>query len=76
MVEMEPLGMDGGQAVFITGIGRPLGWKATLAQLEADIARARALGAPDDAIVSRAIPGSIYAAEIVWVGETEEASEG
>lgn len=41
----------------------------TLLELERDIARAREMGAPDDAIVIRTGPGSTYVGEIVWVGE-------
>lgn len=39
----------------------------TLLQLEADLRRLRAMGAPDDAHVLGAAPGSIRVAEVQWI---------
>lgn len=56
------------KAAFVAGAGKPLGHGQALAEFEAEIAKIRAMGAPDDAVVSRAVPGSIDAVEVAWVG--------
>lgn len=55
--------------VYIVGMGKTLGQQQTLLEFEKELQEVRDMGAPDDAIVSRAIPGSIYAVECVWTGE-------
>jgi hypothetical protein len=57
---------------FVAGIDKTLGQQQTLLEFEKELQEVRELGAPDDAIVSRAIPGSIYAVECVWTAESEE----
>lgn len=56
------------KAVFTVGVGK---WRSgTLVELEADLARIREEhSAPDDAKVARTAPGSIYAFELIWIGE-------
>lgn len=55
-------------AVYTVGVGKWKGGK--LVDLEADLARIRAKHkAPDDAGVATTAPGSIYALEIIWIGE-------
>lgn len=57
---------------FVHGIGATVNLvnrDRTLLELERDIAQARAMGAPDDAIVVRTGSGSIYIGEIIWVGK-------
>lgn len=51
---------------FVAGIGKTLGQQQTLLEFEKELQEVREMGAPDDAIVSRAIPGSTYAVECVW----------
>ena len=60
--------MSSAKAVFTAGIGK---WRGgTLSELEADLAKAREThAAPDDAKVARSAPGSIYALELIWIGE-------
>ena len=58
-------------SVFVVGIGattKLVNRDRTLAELEADVRKARELGAPDDATVVQAPRGSTYVAEIIWVG--------
>lgn len=57
--------------VFTVGVGSTIvtgNRDRTLAELERDLVRARALGAPDDATVVRTGPGSAYIGEVIWVG--------
>lgn len=56
---------------FTVGIGSTVTMAnrdRTLKELEQDIAKARELGAPDDATVVKTAPGSTYVGEILWVG--------
>lgn len=39
----------------------------TLAELEVDLEHVRAMGAPDDARIALTAPGSVYAAEVLWI---------
>lgn len=57
-------------AVWTVGVGRsPAMGGTALADLEAEIARVRRdYSAPDDARVIPTAPGSIYLAEVIWVG--------
>ena len=60
---------------FVAGIGKTLGQQQTLLEFEKELQEVRDMGAPDDAIVSRAIPGSTYAIECVWRGESGRMDE-
>jgi len=53
--------------VYTVGIGV---WRGgTLAELETELARVRREhGAPDDAKITRAAPGSTYVLEVIWIG--------
>lgn len=68
-----------GQALFTVKVGASIDGlrdrPRTLAALEADLRRARAMGAPDDAVVTRSAPASTYLAEVIWVGSTERVIE-
>lgn len=62
-------------SAFCVGIGSTVQFVnkgRTLRELEQDIARARALGAPDDAVVVRTGPGSTDVCEILWPCLSEE----
>lgn len=57
--------------VFTVGVGSTVklaNRDRTLLEMERDLARARELGAPDDATVVRTGPGSTYVGEVIWVG--------
>jgi len=60
------------RAVFTVGIGNSPRFRegTTLEHLEAELKRVREqYSAPDDAKVVPTAPGSIYLAEVIWIGE-------
>lgn len=68
------------QALYTFGVGLRHGLidgrtgqrrEGTLAELEADLHRARAMGAPDEATIARTGPDSVYAAEVLWTGTAQ-----
>jgi hypothetical protein len=50
-------------------------WRGTtLAELEAELQRIRAMGAPDDADAIKTAPASTYLIEVQWLEQTPSAA--